>query len=174
MASREELLTMSTPDWLPDMISVDGDITKIVALLYRIYKRDFSRNKKNFQGCYVWCEQQPSSWSGRTYEKSFLHLITRFDYETEERLFDPRRSERLPWCGAVIENTDRSEIVYWDYKEGNKSTRTYIWLKEFDYVVILQKRSLRKFDVYFLITAFHVDGASKRINLERKFKNRLS
>jgi len=163
---------MSIPAWLPDMISVDGDINKIIAVLYSIYKRDFFTHKKNFNECYVWCEQQPSTWGDRTYERSFLHLITRFDYQTDERLFDPRRSEKLPWCGAVIENIDRKEVMYWDYEEGNKTTRTYIWLKEYDYVVVLQRRSLRKFDVYFLITAFHVDGASKRRNLERKYKNR--
>lgn len=166
---------MSTsPDWLPGIISVDGDIEKVIATLYSIYKRDFYINKKNLYDCYVWCSQKPSTWGGNRYEESFLHLITRFDYKIEDRLFDPRRSERLPWCGPAIENVEEQDVMSWEFEENNKSVRTYIWLKDYDYVVILQKRSLRKFDVYMLITAFYVDGPSKRKNLWKKYEKRIS
>ena len=47
--------------------------------------------------------------------------------------------------------------------------RTYVWLEDWDYVVILEKRKHRIGKIAFLITAFHVEGKSRRINLERKY-----
>lgn len=81
-----------------------------------------------------------------------------------------RRSERLPWVKTLIENPGKSEIVVWDYEEARGDIHTYIWLKDYDFVVIMQKRpnNSRR-----LITSFYVDTDYKRNDFERKYGNRI-
>jgi hypothetical protein len=109
---------------------------------------------------------------GERYEEGFWHLITRDDRVVGERLLDPRRAERLPWCGPTISHPNDVSVRVWDYKEGGGRIRTYLWLEILDYVIILEKRRQRGGEIAFLITAYHVDGESQRRNLNRKFANR--
>jgi hypothetical protein len=57
----------------------------------------------------------------------------------------------------------------WDYEEGRRRVRTYLWLREYDYAVILEKRKGH----YYLITAYYVDGDSNRRSLRRKYEQRI-
>lgn len=59
-----------------------------------------------------------------------------------------------------------------DYQEGDGRVRTYLWLEQYDYVVILERKAKRLGTAAFLVTAFHIDGAQRREGLERKFRNR--
>jgi hypothetical protein len=58
----------------------------------------------------------------------------------------------------------------WDYKEGNGDTHTYVWLKDWDFVVIMKTYpdGRRR-----LITSFYVETDYKRRDLEGKSVNRL-
>ncbi len=158
------------PPWLPDKISTDGRWEEIVDELYRIFAGDFKNNTIFYKGYPVW-------WDRRILEddkeEGFWHLITKKDTQTGQRLFDPRRAERLRWCRALIENDDNEWIRCWDYQESKGRIRTYLWIEKLDYVVVLEKRKVGKTEGYFLITAFYVDGESKRRNLRRKYEKRL-
>jgi hypothetical protein len=103
-------------------------------------------------------------------EEIFWHLTHREDDGTGERMPDLRRCERLPWVSCIINNATAPELLFWDYKEHDGSIKTYIWLRDHDFVVILKKypNGNRR-----LITSFCVDHASTRRNLERKYKKRL-
>ncbi|MBK7377961.1 MAG: hypothetical protein IPJ03_02975 [Ignavibacteriales bacterium] len=159
------------PSWLPDIISVDGNWEEILERLYSIFSTDFIIGKPKL-------ENYPVFWD-RTidqddkYDKGFWHLVEREDLLTKERNFDPRRAERLPWCAPSIENCKDQIIKMWEYKEAKNKINIYLWLEQFDYVVIFQKRKFKFGLIAFLITAFYVDGNSKRRNLLGKYENRI-
>jgi len=155
------------PDWLPVIVSIDGVWGLVLSRLYTIFDRDFKQLKPMFSAMQVWWDRRVLG--GERYEEGFWHLISRHEKETGERLLDPRRAERLPWCCPTLINARDNAVKVWDYKEGSGRMRTYVWLEDWDYVVILEKRKHRIGKIAFLITAFHVDGKSRRINLERKY-----
>jgi len=160
------------PDWLPDIVSVDGEWNEVVARLYKIFEKDFKQTKPTFNGKEIWWDQR--KLEGNAYEEAFWHLITKQDSKTGDRLLDNRQAERLNWCVPIIFNADDKAVKVWDFKEAGGYLRTYLWLEDFDYVVVLQKRKVRLKEVYFLITAFHVDGESRRRNLRKKYERRES
>lgn len=61
-------------------------------------------------------------------------------------------------------------MLAWDYEEGDLTIKTYIWLKKYDFIVIMKKypNDKRK-----LITSFYVDKFYKRKDFERKYANRI-
>lgn len=156
---------MQKPDWLPDMISTDGEWDIVLSSLYAIFDRDFRKGKPTFNKVPVWWNQRIEK--GEKYEEGFWHLISRNDQVTKERFFDPRRAERLPWCCPVLTHANDNAVVVGDYREG-RHMRTYVWLKESDYVIVLEVRRQNIGHVAFLITAYHIDGPSRRKSLERK------
>jgi hypothetical protein len=98
-------------------------------------------------------------------EEAFWHLTTKDQYG--DRLFDARRSERLPWCRPTITNSTDAQVTAWKYEEGRSRVRLYLWLEKWDYVIVLELRPRR----LFLVTAYHVDGDSTRRSLRRKLQN---
>ncbi|MEK6776343.1 MAG: hypothetical protein AABY87_05615 [bacterium] len=163
---------MDMPSWLPEMISVDGEWERLLTGLYAIFERDFKQAKRNFQGRPVWWDRR--ILPGGKYEEGFWHLISKDDPGTADRLFDPRRAERLPWCGPTITNSKDPVVTVWDYRESSGRVRTYVWLEPWDYVVILEKRQQRRGLIAFLITAYFVEGASTRRKLRRKLAEKLA
>jgi hypothetical protein len=157
------------PGWLPPMVSVDGTKEEIFARLYKIFERDFKAVTRTFRGMEVIWDS--CVLPGDLYEEGFWHLVTKDYSTTKDRLFDPRRSERLPWCGPVISNENDPCMKVWDYREGSGRVRTYIWLEPFDYTVILERKKVK---VTYLVTAFYVEGSSTKRSLQKKYKNRLS
>jgi hypothetical protein len=158
------------PKWLPEIVSVNGEWKAVLKRLYAIFDVDFKQTRREFEGRHVWWDR--TVLPGERYEEGFWHLITRADKAAGERFLDPRRAERLPWCGPTVSHSSDVSIKVWDYKEGSGRVRTYVWLENWDYVIILEKRRQRVGEIAFLITAYHVDGESQRRNLNSKFSNR--
>jgi hypothetical protein len=159
-------------DWLPPMLALSGTWDKIVSDLYGIFEKDFKQGKPKFQHYMVWWDQRVLS--GQRFEEGFWHLITRDDKDTGERIPDFRRAERLPWCAPVIINSDDSSINVWDYQESRRQIRTYVWLTDKDYCVILERLRRHTQAVAMLVTAFHVDGPSQRRSLRVKLEKKFS
>lgn len=157
--------------WLPSMVSVNGDWTEVCRMLYGIYEADFIRTNRQFIGMPIWRDRR--ILPGERYEECFWHLISREDYSLGSRLPDLRRAERLPWCGPTISNAQAPEVKVWDYLESSGKKRTYVWLEAWDYVIIIEKRRHRIGEIAFLVTAYHVDGASVRLRLGKKFTKRV-
>lgn len=156
--------------WLPELVSVNGVWDEIVTRLYAIFVTDIKEGKPRLNGSQVWWDR--TKLEGEKYEEGFWHLVTRDDDNTGERIPDFRRAERFPWCRACIDNFSDGAILFWDYKV-RKRIETYIWLKDHDYVLVLKKLCKSWGTVYFLLTAYHVDGDSRRRNLTRKYDERL-
>jgi len=161
---------MERPVWLPDIVSVDGEWEQVLSRLYAVFEADFKVTGCSFQEKPVWWDRR--ILPGDRYEEGFWHLISKQDQKASERLFDPRRAERLPWCRPTLVNSRELELKVWDYREAGGRLRTYVWLRDWAYVVILEKKMQRCGEVAFLITAFYVDGDSKRKDLQRKYERR--
>jgi hypothetical protein len=103
-------------------------------------------------------------------EVIFWHLTHREDRQTGQRLPDPRRCERLPWVRSIIVNAHRTEVLAFDYQEGDGSVKTYLWLRDFDFLVLMKKYldGGRR-----LITSYYIDYPHKRRKLEGKYDRRL-
>jgi hypothetical protein len=168
---------MSDPAGLPDLIDTDGDWDLVVKRLYAVFERDFAKGKPTFEGLPIWWERRREA--DDPYEDGFRHLIERESDDKTIRLFDPPRAQRLAWCVAVIQNAADPAVLRWNYREGDGRVRTYLWLRNFDYVVILERKTKHNkrdgswFDIYDLITAFHVDGDAKRLDLQQRYAARL-
>ena len=154
------------PDWLPSMVSVTPWTSKTFEMLYEIFKRNFKISQPLFEGVPVWTF--PEKDSGK--EVIFWHLTHRQDEETGERLPDPRRSERLPWVRKMIENARKDEILVWDYMEAKGTVNTYIWLKDYNFLVLMKKYpdGRRR-----LLTSFYIDYPNYRRKLEKKYARRI-
>jgi hypothetical protein len=166
---------MTPPSWLPAIVSCDGVWDDVLAVLYGIFDRDFRQRAPRFRSLPVWWDRTVKP--GERYEEGFWHLITRDDHALGERLADFRRAERLPWCRPTLDNEQDPAVAVWDYDKGRKQIRTYVWLRDFDYVVVLERRIFGKRDrprsAMFLVTAYHVDGDRTRRQLEASFAARV-
>jgi len=156
---------VASPAWLPDQFFITGDWDRDIQNLYDIFEADFKRRRCDFNGTRVIFDNRVLEGA---FEEGFWHLVTQKDQRSCERLFDGRRAECLPWCRAIIVNSSDPAVTAWEWREGNGKIRTYLWLEEADYVVILQRRGR----AYFLITAYHVDGDSTRRRLKAKYEGR--
>ena len=173
------------PAWLPTKIQVDpwqGGAGGTYDALYAIFQRDFVASRPWYDGREVW--HFPDMEDGR--EQVFWHLTSREEKPRPvprrmrhvvslssaqvQRYPDLRRSERLSWVRPIIEHATEDEIWAWDYLEGNGNTHSYVWLRAWDFVVIMKKYPDRR---RRLITSFYVDNDYKRQDLKRKYENRL-
>ncbi|MCR4434100.1 MAG: hypothetical protein NUV70_08650 [Caldiserica bacterium] len=154
------------PAWLPDMFPVNPWTDKTYDLLYQIFRRDFLENHVYYQGNSVWFFREKENGK----EIIFWHLTSHEVGKQGGRIPDPRRAERLPWARAMIDNCQEPEILAWDYLEGNGDIKTYIWLKDYDYLIIMKKYqdSTRR-----LVTAFWIEYVHFKEKLIKKYKNRI-
>ena len=154
------------PDWLPPMLSVNPWRHDTFEIIYSVFEHDFKETQPAYKGKIVWFF--PEVDAGR--ESIFWHLTHRNDEKTNERLPDMRRCERFPWVRAIIDNSEEAEVLDWDYREGDGSIKTYLWLRDFDFLVILKKYPDGK---RRLITSYHIDFPHKRRKLEKKYRKRI-
>lgn len=173
------------PSWLPSLFPVDQWTQDTYENLYELFCRDIRDSRLRYRQFGVWIF--PDIEDGK--ERIFWHLTSRMQktatiprrkqkyfeegkkFEIKQRLPDLRRCERLPWVKPIIEHSQDSMILSWDYCEGDGTIKTYVWLKEHDFVVIMKKY---KNNSRRLITSFCVDKEYKRIDFERKYKSRLN
>lgn len=160
---------MAVPDWLPAKVDTNGEWAEVLERLYRVFQVDFIGPGCYFLNSPVWWDQRKLDGE---HEEGFWHLITRENYAVGERLFEPERAECLPWCRPCLVNAPDPSLKIWDYREGRRKIRTYVWLESNDYLIILEKRPSRQGERFFLITAYSVDGNDTRGKLRKKFEKR--
>jgi hypothetical protein len=155
------------PSWLPDLLDLAGEWTAIRDSLYEIFRSEIVCGGLSLDGKRVWHDRRVLDGG---LEEAFWHLTTRDDAGAGERLHDPRRSERLHWVSEIIRHASDPAVSRWTSSERGRS-RTYLWLEEFDFLVVLEERRLagrRSDSVFFLITAYYVDGDSSRRRLAKR------
>lgn len=156
---------MNAPDWLPGLFSVNPWSDETYELLYAIFHADFIARKVNHNGFAVIIPKAKEEGK----ETTFWHITTREEKKQVERLPDHRRCERLPWLKPMLENSDRVEVLAWEYTEGDGVIKVYVWLKEYDYVAIMKKLSKGRL---ILLTAFWVEYESMKRKLIKKYESR--
>jgi len=157
------------PDWLPAMLELAGTWNTILKLLYSVFEEDFKNHKTKFRHAPVMWDTRVLQ--GNDCEECFLHLTTR-EVPEHGRVPDFPRCKRLPWCRPTIEHADIEDVKTWDYREAKRTVRTYLWLQDLDYCVVLERKAHDNRERFFLVTAFHVDGPSRRRNLGKKYAQR--
>lgn len=158
--------TTISPAWLPPLFVISPWTEQTFEDLYAVFKKDFLDNPANYCGQSVWLFPEKE----RAKEIIFWHLVERENKELCCRVADPRRAERLPWARPMLDNLSDPHVLHWDYEEGDKTIKTYVWLKSFDYLIVLKRMpdmSRR------LITSFYIEYSNKRRDLERKYKQAI-
>ena len=172
------------PDWLPEAASVNPWTENTYDMLYTIFCRDIRDHNLRYIGNDVWIFHDMEDGK----EKIFWHLTTRDSkrekiprrkrkfypkaqtHTEKERLPDLRRCERLPWIKPLLAHPAEPEVLAWDHEEGDGTIKTYVWIKDNDFVVIMKKYPD---DKRRLITSFYVDKFYTRKDFERKYSNRI-
>jgi hypothetical protein len=155
------------PTWLPELIECHGDWGGTLVRLHAVFERDFVHGRPRFRGKRVWWDRK--TLPGQTYTDGFWHLITQVDPASGDRVPEFRRAERLCWCRPMLEHPDDPEMTVWNVDASGR-VRTYLWLQEEDFAVILQHRDAQ---TAILITAYHLDGEGSRRKLRKSYANKL-
>jgi hypothetical protein len=172
------------PDWLPDHVPFSGDWDGFIRTLYAIFESDFKHGRPRFRTRPIWHNQWVDRSDTYRFEEGFWHLVTRDQWiynratrrKEKERLPELDRAGRLPWAKPITENETTDHVLVWEFEDETrkgKIPRTYLWLKNWDYVVILEKHAKSKGDIFMLITSFYVDIPAKRKDLESRYDRRL-
>lgn len=150
------------PSWLPAPLTYTGNWDDFLRETYSVFENDFkSYPRPTFTGLAIFHDKRVIDSDK---EEGFWHLASRIDRKTGQRLPDKERMQRIPWVKAIIENAHDESVTVFDYLEGSRKTRTYLWLRNQDYVVILEKKR----NVALLVTAYIIDNDYTRRKLERK------
>ena len=144
----------------PFFSGINEDDKEKLDELFNIYKSHFHEEIVNIRGAKLKVKIHPYNpqkdhlpdFYANYYEK-FVHLITRKNYKTKRREFQPERAVRIHWIKVVLENYESNLITYFKFKEADGSIWDYFWYKKKNYMVILEKINSE----FLLITAFCVD-----------------
>ena len=162
-----------------EIIDLDTiETTELFDVLYEYFCEDFVDNKTYLnKSIYI---NPKSHQKDNDKELVFWHLTTR---ETKvqkkvgnrwivekDRLTDYRRSERLIWIKNIIENHFIDDIKMFYHKETNtkEDIRLYLWLEDYDFVVILQKLGRSS---SYLVTSFYIDRDGKRKEYLKRYNH---
>jgi len=157
------MMTKVTPKWLPPKTTVNGTFREILSRLYKVFQSDFVDGKPKYKKCRIcWDQRKIES----LYDECFWHLITK--EIDDERLLDPERAKRLPWCAPVIMHVDEDVVLCWNENRPKNKIYTHLWLKEWDYIVVLSRGRNNQ---YYLVTAYYVEGRSTYRRLSRRYNN---
>jgi hypothetical protein len=155
------------PEWLPPQVLFGGDWHAFSNVLYSVFERDFkSYPKPEFRGHVVFHDNRHLE-SDR--EEGYWHVTTKRDPNTGDRFPDIERSKRLTWIRPIIEHPDDASVRCFDRVEGRGKVRTYLWLFEWDFVVVLEKQDRGSRKIARLITAYCVEGEWSRRRLQQKY-----
>jgi hypothetical protein len=165
-------LKLPNPLNLQDIEDVDAQI----AIQY--YEGDFISRRCQFEGSEVIVETEIDP--GEIYPRTFIHLITKeLRPGMDDREYDVERTKRIPWCRLVIENSTDSEVTQFDFDHGRaKGIRTYLWVRAYNYAVVLQKKKERRGTdgnnkkTTQLITAYLLDEKGLE-TIERRYSQRI-
>lgn len=156
----------SLPPFLQPILALRGTWESILEFLYDIFERDFVQNVLLMGTMKIVFDRKIGD-EGKM--NGFWHLITK-KMEEGDRLYDPRRAERLHWNRPTIEHHDNPIIREFDYLEGNGTIRRYLWIESCDFCVVLEPKEEKHLCI--LITAFYVDHPYKR-TLNKKYQKRI-
>lgn len=132
---------------------------EMVTLAYECFREDFVLTPLYLADCIYINPQSHKKLQGK--EKIFWHITTKENKTNQKREFDKQRACRIGWIKKIILNYNHKEIKLFYHRE-KRTIRLYLWLYNFDFIVILQKLGNKD---SFLVTSFYIDkGYNKDIS----------
>lgn len=156
----------SRPSWLPDLLKLMPWKNDTFEILYKLFQIDFIKLRPIYRGKKISVPLEKENDK----ERIFWHLVSKEDKQSGHRLPDTSRSARLPWIKPTIEHVDEPEIIDWDNEDNKKRTITYVWLKNYDFIVIMKKLKNEK---RLLLTAYCIEFNHTRRRFEKSYENRI-
>jgi len=158
---------MAVPDWLPNAIELSdfgGDWERYQEEIYRCFCDDFHGTPLHFEGVRVSAKRHPevNGMSG-----TFWHIVS--SDEGEDRMPDLDRCKCVLWPRAIIENCNDSAVLKWRSENHSGGSRSLLWLKEHDYLVVIAHRSSERGEYCMLWTAYKVKYEHVRRKLQRQY-----
>lgn len=164
----------SQPGFLPALIDTSNfksDADSVVEELYGCFQDELLNGSIVFRRVPVVLDRL-NIMDGR--ENLFWHLIQNSQSHGSDGVLDHDKARRFRWIKAVIENEADSEVTVFNHKAPDKPVRTYLWVKEEHYVVILEfKRQSSKGPNFSLVTSYYMDFERERKRMQRKYDNRI-
>ena len=158
------------PDWLPPELPLNGNSLQAdLDALYAVFEQDFIQAVPSIvDGSPVYVNPHPDPSWNRQYTHGFTHMITRGE---GMRGIDYGRARKLPWVKAILENYTQPEVTaFWTHNP--KGDTLHLWLADLDFVVLLRPKDdaqVAPGRKRIIITAFHVDQAWLRRDLQKKY-----
>lgn len=145
--------------WLPPIEEMEGDWDAFCDEIFKIFERDLRAAR--FFGSRVTRRRAPEV-AGKP--DGFWHVTSEhFDQDSDERIPDLRRCERVPWIGPMIDAAGSERVLCFRSPRPVKyGHNVVIALPDFSYVVILGVRTGRDGPYMVLITAFPPRGRRKQ------------
>lgn len=164
------------PEWLDPPLDVNGlNINQTYNYLYSVYNQTLSDiDNIVVDGKHVSIDRSKSE-EDPEYERAFIHFITRKRGEGRKaiRSYDEERARKIHWIKPLLLHY-RDEAVKSFWAKGPKENSLYIWLEEFDYLLVLKDvKSARYNGFRMVITAYSVDPETKQ-SLYKKYRNAIS
>lgn len=157
------------PSWLPRELVLNGSSAQEdYRFLHEIFMRDlFDLEGILVDGKGVYIDRGKDSFYPE-YERGFIHFVTRTN--GSERSIDYERAKKLNWVLPVLKHYMEPEVkAFWSI--GPKDKSLYLWLEDYDFLVILKEwKSNKNRGTRIVVTAYSVD-ASYRRTLRRRFEN---
>jgi hypothetical protein len=153
---------MGEPAWLPDLILLadfGGDWSRYLEAVYAVFRWDFIEGTAYFRGEPVRVGTQLLDLKERT----FWHLTSEGDVEAD-RIPDLRRCERIGWVRAIIDREGDPAVWSWPNAH-HRNLRQVLWLRQEDFVVIVEKRP----GCWWLWTAYQTTRRHTREKLEQEY-----
>lgn len=157
------------PDWLPNKLSIAGmSLKQSYADLHEIFLRDLSDLSGIIVDGKSVCIDMVKDKVYTDYERGFLHFVTREN--GDQRIIDFARAERLNWILPILTHYLEPEVAaFWH--TGPKDDALYLWLQNFDFLVILKNQKSAKYrNSRIMVTSYHVDPGYRK-TLERRLAN---
>lgn len=154
----------NTPDWLPELVCLSdytGSWDDYLEAIYAFFKQDFVDSRPVFRDKRLGLKKHPLS-QGK--EATFWHMISDGANE-EDRLPDFRRSERIRWVRAIIENeVDPIVKVWWNKRKGKNNI--CLWFEQENYLVVLADRG----EYILPWTAYLVEQPHRKRKLQKEYE----
>ncbi len=154
-------------NFLPKRLPNENDMNVLLADAYSVFTQDFVTNHPYYLSKRIDFDRRVIN-DGK--EEGFWHLVTREKSGVTNRLPEKDRARCIPWIRPIIENSHYNCVTSFRYLEGSGKERTYLWVEDEDYVVILEERRT----AFTLVTSFNVDQPWKRKSLRKKVSKKLN
>ncbi len=149
------------PDWLPPQLVFSGNsLQNDYDVLHATFQNDFlSGDVLEVDNLTIFTDTSIDPNSTQGYTRGFTHLVT---IGSQGRAIDYDRAKKLPWVRAVIENHFEAEVnTFWT--NSPKGPTLYLWLADYDFVVILRRmKGSTHSSSGIIITAYHVQSYGRR------------